>query len=152
MKRALRDYNEDYFGSQTLAKLAWKIVGGVIVVAIVVMLLGLGLGWFKAGTNIISPDNVKGQWQFAYDTEAQLDQIGVQWCTAQKAETAAVGQDERLQRTSQRIAVEQNYARVAATYNGRLSDAFRAKLVKPADVPDQAPPLTAVVLRLHCMD
>lgn len=151
MPRQFRDYNEDYIGSQTPARFGWKVLGAGVAVTVVLLLVGLGFGWFKPGVDIVSPDNVKSQWQFAYDTEAQLDAIALQWCTAQKAETASVTTDERLQRSSQRIAVEQNYARVAASYNGRLADAFRAKWVKPSDVPDQAPLLTAAVDRIGCL-
>ena len=151
MGRPLGDYDQTWLKRQTLGSLFFKGLGLFIVAGLVLGIVGLGAGWFKAGTDIISPDNVKSQWQFAYDTEAALDAIGSQWCTAKKAEDAALTNDERLQRSSQRIAVEQNYDRVAATYNGRLADVFRAKLVKPSDVPDRAPTLTQVVERIRCL-
>jgi hypothetical protein len=150
--RRLNEYDDTWLSRQTLPGLLFKGTAALFVIGVVVTLVGsLAFGWFRAGANIIGPDNVRSQWQFAYDTEASLDQIAVQWCTAKKAEDAATGQSERMDRTSQRIAIEQNYARVAAMYNGRLNDAFRAKWVKPSDVPTQAPPLTQVVQRTGCL-
>lgn len=151
MGRRLGDYDQTWLERQTLGSLFFKGLGLLLVAGLVLSVVGLGAGWFKAGTDIISPENVKSQWQFAYDNEAALDAIASQWCTAQKAETAAVTNDERLQRSSQRIAIEQNYDRVAAVYNGRLADAFRAKWVKPPDVPEKAPLLTQAVERIGCL-
>ena len=81
---------------------------------------------------------------------ANLQAIGGQWCTASKAEAAEVNPEFKPQRTSQRIAIEQNYDRVKGVYDGRLADAFRAKLVKPSDVPDRAPTLQQTVAALGC--
>lgn len=149
MMRRLRDYDENYFADQTPAKLGLKLLGVFLAVGAILVVVGLGFGWFKAGTDIISPDNVKKQWQFAYDYNASLEGIANQWCTATKAEKAETTPDYRVQRTNQRIAIEQQYDRVRAEYNGRLQDAFRAKLVKPSDVPDQAPMLTQMVSQLQ---
>lgn len=40
----------------------------------------------------------------------------------------------------QRLAIEQNYAKVKAQYDAQLANAFKAKLVKP----DRAPALSAI--------
>lgn len=152
MGRQLRDYDEGYIGSQTPAKLGWKILGVVLAVLFVLGVVGFGIRWINAGAAIVSPENVKSQWQFVYDQDAALKAIASQWCTAQKAEDASLTNDERLQRGSQRIAIEQNYDRNKAIYDGRLRDAFRAKWVRPPDmdIPDQAPNLQQTVAKLNC--
>lgn len=153
MPRQLRDYDETWLQRQTLGGLFFKGLGLLIVASVVLGVVGLGAGWFKAGTDIISPQNVKAQWQFVYDQDAALKAIGSQWCTAKKAEGDAVTSDERVQRTSQRIAIEQNYDRNKAIYDGKLRDAFRAKWVRPPDmdIPDEAPTLTEMVEKLGCL-
>jgi hypothetical protein len=149
--RRLGDYDEGYFRNLTLGGIILRLVGLVVALTLVFGVVGLGLGWFKAGTDIISPANVKQQWQFAYDYSESLNAIGSQWCTAKKAEDGETNPDFKIQRSSQRIAVEQNYDRVKAVYDARLADAFRAKWVKPADVPDRAPTLQQTVAVLGCV-
>lgn len=150
MMRRIRDYNEDDILNQSPARLGLKILG--VVLAIMFLLGGTAfvINWIKTGVDVVSPENVKAQWQFAYDYSESLEGIAQNYCTAKQAEADAVTQDERLQRSSQRIAHEQNYNRVAAEYNGRLRDAFRAGLVKPPDVPDQAPLLRETASKYGC--
>ncbi len=120
----------------------------------VILLLGAtawALGWIGAGARIISPENVRVQWQFAYDYQASLEATANNVCRARQDEKAAPeGTTERSQRTSQRIAQEQNYERIRAQYDARLADAFRAKLVRPPDVPDHAPTLEEMLKQIHC--
>lgn len=93
---------------------------------------------------------VTAQWQFAYDYEASLGASASNWCTALADEQSARSEDVRVQLSLQRRAIEQNYNRIKAEYDGRLRDAFRAKLVKPPDVPNQAPTLEEKVAQLGC--
>lgn len=141
MSRRLKDYDESYFSNMTPAGLFFRIVGAVVVIALSLSVIGFFGGWFNAGKEIVSAKNVKAQWQFAYDYDESLDGIAVQHCTAVAAEEAETNPDFKVQRTDQRIAIDNNYERVRAEYNGRLRDAFRARLVAPSDVPDQAPTL-----------
>lgn len=148
--RRVGDYNEDYVRNLTPWGIALRLIGIIIAATLVLGVVGLGLGWFRAGTQVISPDNVKSQWQFAYDYNESLKAIAGQWCTAKQAETAAADPDERVQRASQRIAVENNYQRVKAMYDARLEDAFRARLVAPPGVPARAPALTEAAVQAGC--
>ena len=149
MKR-IGDYTSEDVTRLTPLGFAVRLLGIGIAVALVLGLVGFAAGWFRAGTQIISPENVKAQWQFAYDFNESLTAIGQQWCTAKAAEDAETNSDAKLQRTSQRISIEQNYARVKAQYDARLADAFRAKLVKPDDVPKRAPTLAETTRALDC--
>lgn len=153
--RRIGEYSEEqvegYVRRQTPLGLAVKI--GAVLIAISLCLGGVGFvaGWFKTGVEVISPENVKAQWQFAYDYDASLKAIAKQWCTAKIEETNETDKEVRPQRVSQRIAIENNYQRVKAEYDGRLRDAFRAGLVKPPDVPRSAPNLPDVVAATGCM-
>lgn len=115
------------------------VYGAAVVLGTIVALFLLT--WLLTLLGIIGPQNVKAQWQFAYDYDNSLRAIAGNVCQARADEAKATTDIERNQRTSQRIAQETNYRRVEAQYDAQLQDAFRAKLVKPADVPTQAPTL-----------
>lgn len=148
--RTIGEYDDAYFRRQSPLGLALKLLGVVVGLIVVLTVVGFGLGWFRASTAVVSPTNVKAQWQFAYDYNANLKAIAGQWCTAKSAEDSETNPEYKPQRTSQRIAIEQNYDRVKGIYDGRLADAFRAKLVRPSDVPDHAPTLKESTAALGC--
>lgn len=151
MGRRIRDYDEDYVLNQRPARLGWKILGVVVAVALVLGCVGFAFRWLNAGAEVVSPQNVKAQWQFAYDYDEALAGAARQWCTIRQAEVQAPeGSDAQVQRASQRIAVEQLYARNKAEYDARLRDAFRAKWVKPSDVPVRAPALEEKLQEVGC--
>lgn len=114
---------------------------GVVVAVIALTAASLALGWFGTAAHVISPQNVTSQWQFAYDYDRSLTAIAGQVCVAKQAVASASTTDERTQRESQLLAITNNYLRVEAEYDARLANAFEAKLVRPSDVPAQAPTL-----------
>jgi hypothetical protein len=50
------------------------------------------------------------------------------------------------------MAREENYARIASDYNGRMRDAFRARLVAPPDVRERAPALPELIDELRASE
>ena len=151
--RTIGQYDEDYLRRQKPAYLWLKVLLAFVFGAGSVGVTAWACGWVRTGAHVVSAENVKAQWQFAYDYEEDLRSAASQWCTVKKAEdTAAKAGDSNVlgQRQSQRIALEQNYARIKADYDARLRDAFRAKLVKPGDVPSRAPELTEKLDEIAC--
>lgn len=106
-------------------------------------------GWLGTATDVISPDNVREQWQFAYDMQESLMSGARLVCTAQVSYDRAQTDAERQQRETQLLARIDLYNQNAARYNARMQDAFRAKLVKPDDVRDRALPLLEAVTVLE---
>lgn len=147
--RRIEDYDETWLNRQTPLGLTMKVIGFLVVVGLIISLIGIPLGWYNAGRQIVSPENVKAQWQFAYDLDAGMKEIASNWCTMREAELSAPAAD-RSQRTSQRLATESLYRTRAGEYNGRMADAFRAKLVKPSDVPARAPDLRDRLAEVGC--
>lgn len=144
MGKRIGDYNEDDILKATPTRLAFKLLGVFLAVVAILSVVGFIGGWFKTGADIISPTNVKQQWQFAYTFDESLKAINTQWCSAKDAEDADTNPETKPQRTSQRLAIEQNYAKVKAQYDAQLANAFEAKWVKPSDVPDRAPELNKI--------
>jgi hypothetical protein len=147
----LGDYNEGWLRNQRPGVLAVKIVGAVLALSLVICGAGWVFGWFKAASDVVGPDNVQKQWEFAYEYDRSLTAVANNWCTAKKAEDAATG-DAKDQRVTQRIAQENLYASRKAQYDAALANAFKAGLVAPPDVPRVAPTLQEKVqsLRLEC--
>lgn len=122
--------------------LKWILWGGLIVIVLVV--IAWGLGWLFLPGQVVSPQNVREQWRFAYEYDEKLQAAAVQVCATEKALNSATSDNERQQRRSQLLAYEQNYAKIKAEFDARLRDAFQAKLVAPADIPREASTLDAM--------
>jgi hypothetical protein len=154
--RQIRDYDEEHVTSWIGRQTPLGIFVKVILVPLVVLSICLTgghfvFGWFNTAVEVVSPTNVKAQWQFAYDYHENLKAIANNWCTMKKAEDAEANPDYKTQRVSQRLAVETQYRTVQAQYDGRLDDAFRARIVAPPDVPRRAPTLEQTVAETGCM-
>lgn len=117
---------------------AAAVLGGLVGILV--------LAWVLFLSSIFFPSNVSEQWRFAYEYNRSLIATSQNVCQARKDEAAATDPTVKSQRGSQRIAYEQNYRRIEAEYDARLANAFEAKLVRPADVPLQAPTLEQELL------
>lgn len=150
----LKDYNEDFFAERTPGQLfwhfGWRIGAAIVAIALTVTCVGLPLGWFNKAADVVSPQNVEAQYRAAYDNMEAMEAAATQWCSFKHAEDDATDPTVKEQRASQRLAVETNFPRIRALYNAAMEDAFRAKYVKPLDLPDDAPTLDQVVARLGC--
>jgi hypothetical protein len=120
--------------------LGWGL-GIIVAFGIIIGAVNFIGGWLSQPAKVYGVKNVREQWAFTYDFSESLKAIQSQYCSADRAVKDAIDNVERSQRTSQRIAIENNYARVAAQYEATLANAFKAKLVRPADVPEHAPKL-----------
>lgn len=130
-----------------------KIIALVVVTIVALMFFGWALGWFAAPLQATSADNVRKQFAFAYQYEESLNAAALQYCTSRDArDRTERGSEAHTQRETQVIAIEQNYSRIAAEYNAKLSNAFEAKLVAPPDVPKRAPTLAENVAKLCVND
>ncbi|HEY4460869.1 MAG TPA: hypothetical protein VGN81_41595 [Pseudonocardiaceae bacterium] len=130
----------------------WLVASTVVVVvlALVFGVLGVALGWYNAATDVVSPENVKAQYQDAYSNFEALKATAGDVCSARAAVTAETDPDARTQRVSQELAYEQNYRRIAASYDAAYDNAFQAKHVGPTDLPHTAPDLNAELKVVGC--
>jgi hypothetical protein len=122
----------------------WGCIAIVAVLAMSVCtgVVGFAGGWWDTGVKVVSPENVKAQFQFAYDDIKAMNAVASNVCSAIKSRDGYTkGSEPYIQRDSQVQAYEQNYQRIAAEYNAHMADMFRAKYVKPSDVPSTAPTL-----------
>lgn len=126
-----------------------KIVGGIVAAILGIMLISWGLGWIGAPLWVTSAEHVRKQFAFAYQYEESLNATARQYCTARDARDRTEPNSEvHIQRETQVIVIEQNYARIAGEYDAKLRNAYDAKYVAPADVPKRAPTLSEKVAAL----
>lgn len=116
----------------------WLLV--VILVVLVLVPVGWGLGWYATPFQVTSTQNVREQFQFGYKYYTAMEAGAQQVCMFEKDLDTLSG-NARQQRQDQLLAIQTTYTQNAAAYNAAMEDAFRAKFVKPADLPDRAPPL-----------
>lgn len=124
-----------------------------IIVVMLLLAVGFGVGnwlyrWAATPGQVFSPENVRKQWDFAYQYRESLNAVAQQICGAERMLAKATSEVEATQRRSQQMAYEQNYAKIAAEYNARMRNAFQAGLVAPSDVPKQAPDLLTIKLQV----
>jgi hypothetical protein len=148
--KRIGDLSEDDFDQYTVGGILWRGVAAIVAIGVVVLLLGLGLGWFDAATKVISPTNVKAQFQHAYTDYESLKATAGNVCTARAAAEKEPNPDVRSQRETQAITYENNYRRIQADYDAAYDDAFRAKHVGPRDLPRPAPGLDAMLGEIGC--
>lgn len=120
-------------------KLTLSILGALVAL----LVAGWALGWVNVGGQTASAENVRQQWAEAYRSHESLQAIGANICRARTLAEASTSDSERIQRQTQVVAQEQNYERVAAQYDAQMADGFRAKYVKPGDLPERAASLDA---------
>jgi hypothetical protein len=133
----------------TPGKIALYAVGVIVGLTLILTVTGFAGGWFRAHTDTVSAQNVKEQWQFAYDMDRGLDSLAQKYCAAQAAESKAVGQDAVNMAQQMTLANKNLYFQREGEYNARLADKFRAGLVAPTDVPNPATPLDQRITKLH---
>lgn len=121
----------------------WAIViAAVLVTAIVVV--SVAAGWITLPFLKGSAGNVEKQFTFGYQQYNALKATATSVCAAQRAVEAATNDSEKSQRTSQLLAYETNYARLAGEYDAWASNIFQGNVVRPADLPLRAPTLDAM--------
>jgi|GEM_PF-3554056 hypothetical protein len=139
------DYDEDYVGNMTPLGVALRIVGLAVVLIVIGTLIGIPLGWFQKGAEIISPDNVEEQYAAIYQDYQALEKGAQNVCDLRVVRDSSSTADEKTQRVSQVLASQQLYNRNAADYDARWQNVFEAKLVGPNDVPTTAPTLNDMI-------
>jgi hypothetical protein len=135
-----------------LTGMKWAIasVGTILVLGLVFGVLGFALGWYHTETDVVSPENVKAQYQDAYSNFEALKATAGDVCSALAAVGAETDPDAKSQRVSEELAYEQNYRRIAAAYDAAYDNAFAAKHVGPTDLPHTAPELDAELTTVGC--
>jgi hypothetical protein len=135
-----------------LVGMKWVLasIGTILVLGLVFGVLGFVLGWYRADTDVVSPQNVKAQYQDAYTNFEALKATAGDVCSALAAIDAETDPDARSQRVSEELAYEQNYRRIAADYDAAYDNVFQAEHVGPADLPHTAPGLDAELTTVGC--
>lgn len=106
-----------------------KVTLAVVLLVIIMVPIALGLGWFTGAASIVSFQHVREEYGFAYGYDRSMQATTRNVCIAEK---------RGLEPTAL-AAYEQTYSNIEGKYDARMADAFRAKHVKPGDLPLVAP-------------
>src|SRR3989344_2199193 len=115
----------------------WGVILGIVVVGIV---SNFALGWIATPFRVAGVQNVEKQWEDTYTWYNKLKASAGNVCQAETVLKTAPEAD-KSQRQSQVMAYQQNYRQIQSDYDASVQNAFKAKLVKPADLPATAPTL-----------
>ena len=77
--RTIGQYDEDYLRRQKPAYLWLKVLLAFVFGAGSVGVTAWACGWVRTGAHVVSAENVKAQWQFAYDYAEDLRSAASQW-------------------------------------------------------------------------
>ena len=125
-----------------MAKYIAAGVGILVLLVVAFTALGLVFGWIGGAASVASVDNVKAQYQFAYQDLNSLKATAANACQQREfLADPSISPDEKTADRAHLSAYEQNYVRIKAEYDARVQNVFQAKLVKPSDVPLEAPTL-----------
>lgn len=125
------------------------LVGIFIFLAVLFGVIGFVGGWLSVPGKVASPQNVEKQWDSAYSNFNSLRAQAQTVCDAEVQVRQAEAGSVKTQRESQLAVYQQNYRRIEADYNQAMDNAFKARLVKPPDLPDKAPSLDSAK-NLYC--
>lgn len=124
--------------ARTTLQYGFVVIAVFAALAIVGGIVSFGLGWFNAGAEIVSPNNVRDQYQHVIEDYEALEASAANACGAKRT---ASGPDDPVLVENPTLAYEAKYRSIAVDYNRRQLNIFEAKLVGPKGYPRYAPTL-----------
>lgn len=128
-----------------VGRLILIVVGIFLAASLLFGAIGFACGWARTGVEIVSPANVKSQYRLAYSDWNALEKLSDTICIAVDVRDRETDPFIKSQRESQVLAYQGAYNRVAGSYNARMQNLFEARIVRPRDLPANAPSFTETV-------
>lgn len=121
----------------------WAVKGGLIVLGLVIVfgLIGFVAGWFNAGKDIVSPDNVRRQYTAIIGDWNGMEAAA---CNAKEAELAQKEEGDPVIVESPGLAYRAKYREIQVDYNRRQQNLFEGEKVGPKGYPREAPSIKAM--------
>lgn len=111
------------------------IVGIILALTVIGGIVGLARGWFQAGADIVSPQNVKRQHAQVIGKYEDMIAAADNVCSVQEAgETTSDGRSVTFVE-SPTLAYEATFRDIVADYNSSIDNLFEAGIVAPAGYP-----------------
>lgn len=129
-------------------KIFWQVVGIVFIVGLVLAAMGFVFGWITLPIQKGGVQNVEQQFTYGYQTKKALEATARSVCLAQKAYDVETDPALKSQRQSQLLAYQANYSRLEGEYDAWAANVFQGKVIRPNDLPAQAPTLSGMILQV----
>lgn len=111
------------------------VAGVVLTLTVAGGLIGLAQGWFQAGKDIVSPENVKRQHSQVIGAYESLIAAADNVCSVQEDVVEADGRSATFVE-SPTLAYEATFRDIVADYNSTVDNLFKAGIVAPPGYPD----------------
>lgn len=111
----------------------WSVVG-VILALLVVFVVGFATKWFGTAVDVVSPNNVKAQYEQVIDKFEAMSASAKNACTVQKSSLTENKRSATLVEDPM-LAYSATFNRNVADYNSAMDNLFKAKIVAPAGYP-----------------
>lgn len=121
---------------RTGLKITLWFIGGVLFLSLVFGIIGFTQGWFRAATDIVSPDNVKRQHAQVIGKYEDLIAAADNTCTVQEAGESEVTDRSATFVESPTLAYEATFRSIVADYNASVDNLFEAGIVAPPGYPE----------------
>ncbi|MCC3299655.1 hypothetical protein [Arthrobacter caoxuetaonis] len=113
-------------------------IAAIVGLAVVTGLLGLGLGWFNAGTKVISAGNVKKQHTVVIRQYNDMIAAADNACSAQEAASGTKTDKDALVLESPIAAREATFRSLVSKYSATVDNPFEGQIVVPDGYPTSA--------------
>jgi hypothetical protein len=117
-------------------KAIFGIIAGIVAVGVIVLLLGLGFGWFSKGVETVSAPHVQAQYNLVIQDWNALTTAADNACAAQGGSANSNGPTLV---ESPALAYQATYRNIRTEYNSAWQNIFDAKLVGPRGYPHNVP-------------
>ena len=117
-------------------KLFWKIIGLFVALSIVFGLVGLGLGWFNKGVDIVSPQNVEKQHAQVIGKYNSMIAAAQNTCTIQTSGVTPGTDRSPTMIEDPTMAYQATFRNIVVEYNSSVDNLFKAGIVAPPGYPD----------------
>lgn len=113
-------------------------IAALVALSVLFGLIGLGLGWFNAGTKVISAGNVKKQHTVVIGQYNDMIAAADNACSAQKAVAGTKTDKDALVLESPIAAREATFRSLVSKYSATVDNPFEGQIVVPDGYPSSA--------------
>lgn len=113
-------------------------VGGFVLLAVTVTLVGFGMGWLNTGVGVVSAKNVKKQETLVINRYNDMIAAADNACSAQQAAAGTKSDKDALVLESPIAAREATFRSLVSKYSAAVDNPFEGKIVIPDGYPTSA--------------
>lgn len=120
------------------SRIVLSTIAAFVGIVVVLGVIGLGLGWFNAGTKVVSAGNVKKQHAVVIGQYNDMIAAADNACSAQEAASGTKTDRDALVLESPIAAREATFRSLVSKYSATVDNPFEGQIVVPDGYPTSA--------------